>query len=623
MSTTTNGAEAAGVSGGKNGGGAGKEEERMKLAVKVVAGDVRKVQVPVAVAGQYKGVAPVERSAMGAFDAALDSWITDACNRGLLGGDLGELFFIPAFNHNQVAASSILLAGMGEYGKFNYESLCYLAMNVAYGVGGLGYDRYASVLIGSGEGGLPVGEVVKGMLSGVCDALHHLKEDGRAISELVLVEYNPARASEVLQILETIRDNKSVGRLDISVSRGAEDVEPPAPAEPEGARRRPASRAPASQFVNRLTIERGEEGFQFSALTDNAVVPVRRIEVQPYFTDGIADRLQRSGYESQTQYGRLLHTYVFPEEFERLIAAQPFKPLTLVLDHTTAPLPWEMACFDTPERRVNFGLDLRLTRQFRTMLSAAPGIAPPVNDTLRVLVIANPASGDEHLPGAKAEGEQVVAVLERFKRELKGALDLDFEARIGPDNCNPIEVLNLLLSKTYDIVHYSGHGTFDPKRPNRGGWLFDRGTVLSAREIFRARQVPRLVFANACFSSATGGGKNPTGARRPGRKAKGGGSQREYQSAQQTTRKVAGMAEAFFERGVQNYVGAGWKVDDGEAARFAQVFYEQALRGETLSGALTAARRALYDESDTDLHSTWGAYQHYGQSNARLVPEPR
>ena len=73
-----------------------------------------------------------------------------------------------------------------------------------------------------------------------------------------------------------------------------------------------------------------------------------------------------------------------------------------------------MACFDTAEGRVNFGLDLNLTRQFRTMLSAAPGIAPPVNNSLRVLVIANPASGDDDLPFAEEEGRRVVEVLERF-----------------------------------------------------------------------------------------------------------------------------------------------------------------------------------------------------------------
>jgi len=37
------------------------------------------------------------------------------------------------------------------------------------------------------------------------------------------------------------------------------------------------------------------------------------------------------------------------------------------------------------------GLEKKLTRQFRTMLSRPPGTTPPLNDEVRVLVIADPA----------------------------------------------------------------------------------------------------------------------------------------------------------------------------------------------------------------------------------------
>jgi CHAT domain-containing protein len=103
-----------------------------------------------------------------------------------------------------------------------------------------------------------------------------------------------------------------------------------------------------------------------------------------------------------------------------------------------------------------------------------------------------------------------------------------------------------------------------------------------------------LVFANACFSAVVREGKAI--------------------SADEMNRQLAGLAEAFFERGVQNYIGAGWPVEDIPAVEFARVFYEKALTGETLGDALSEARRSiLYDGS------TWGAYQHYGQVNAKLV----
>ncbi len=137
-------------------------------------------------------------------------------------------------------------------------------------------------------------------------------------------------------------------------------------------------------------------------MTDKAVVPIRKVDVQPFFTEGIAESLKKSDPESQEKFARLLHKYIFPEDFERLITG---KPLTLVLDSTTASLPWEMACFGPRHRRSYFGTDLKLTRQFRTMLSSAPGIAPPVNKSLRFLVIADPADDDQDLDLASATEE--------------------------------------------------------------------------------------------------------------------------------------------------------------------------------------------------------------------------
>jgi hypothetical protein len=49
---------------------------------------------------------------------------------------------------------------------------------------------------------------------------------------------------------------------------------------------------------------------------------------------------------------------------------------------------------------------------------------------------------------------------------------------------------------------------------------------------------------------------------------------------------------------------------------FATTFYEETLKGETLGEALARAREQILSEG-----STWGAYQHYGQVDARLVTQ--
>ncbi|HEX5731760.1 MAG TPA: CHAT domain-containing protein [Blastocatellia bacterium] len=560
---------------------------KLELRVKIARADITQIAVPVVVVGHYKGVAPIR--AVGALDAAMDNWITEAGEHGMISGDLGELFFIPV-TQKQITASSILLGGMGDYGQFSYDDLRYLVMNISYAISSLQLNKFATVLIGSGDGGLKVDEAVKGMISGICDGLHHLDEKKRFLKELILVERNKERVEELTRIIEGFVKDQPFENIEVKMLKSVDMI---GTANPAASARR--DNVGDRGFVNRITIERGAEGFEFSALTDKAVVPIRKVDVQPFFTEGIAESLMNSDPESQEKFARLLHKYIFPEDFERLITG---KPLTLVLDNTTASLPWEMACFGPNQRRSYFGTDLKLTRQFRTMLSSAPGIAPPVNKSLRCLVIANPADDDLDLtlPSATEEGEAVKKQLEEFQQELakRGGLQITIESRIGAKQCNPVEILALIVNEMFDVIHYAGHGVFDEANPNRSGWVFKRNCILSAREIFRSRQVPRLVFANACFSAVMNKKQRPT--------------------AQESNKKLAGMAEAFFERGVQNYIGTGWPVIDSTATTFATEFYKRALGGALLSDALAEARDKIMKEGPT-----WGAYQYYGQSASRLV----
>jgi CHAT domain-containing protein len=280
-----------------------------------------------------------------------------------------------------------------------------------------------------------------------------------------------------------------------------------------------------------------------------------------------------------------------PEDFQDMIDVTP---LTLMVDRSTAGFPWEMAAFEQHGKAVFYGPGRQLTRQFRTILSGAPGlIAPPVPNRLRALVIADPApEADLQLRGAREEGRAVVQILESMRERQD--LDIAIEQRIGADECDPVELLALILSEEFDLIHYSGHGEFDEKNPSKSGWIFGKENVLSARDIFRARHVPRLVFANACFSGVVRSGKPFT--------------------LQESNSNLAGLAQAFFERGVQNYIGTGWPVDDLAALEFARVFYAEALSGNDLGSSLSKAREAILTSG-----STWGAYQHYGQATAKLM----
>ncbi|MCC6968082.1 MAG: CHAT domain-containing protein [Nitrospira sp.] len=554
--------------------------ETLLLNIEIVRGDIRDVKSPAVVVGHYRGVPPVR--AVGALDHALEFWISKAVKRGLIGGGVGEVFLIPN-TQKALAASTVILAGMGEYGRFNREDLDLLFANVTYGVTALGWREFATVVVGSGEGNLSLEQAIEGMLEGVSAALMRLGRQDR-LTTLRIVEYDEKRFNSIRHLLQQIAANQNDG-LKLRITERTL---------PKRARRKDVSRSPNGDTMkgSRITIERDGDVFRFSAIREQAVIPVREIAIQSAYAEGAADFLMSSqSREDQKKYGKLLHSYLMPEDFQDMLEVSP---LTLMVDRSTAAFPWEMAAFEQHGKSIFYGPGRQLTRQFRTTLSGPPGlIAPQTADRLRVLVIADPAPEAEfQLPGAREEGRAVVQILHTIKEQQ--GLDLSIEQRIGANECDPVELLALILSDEFDLIHYSGHGDFDEKNPDHSGWIFGKAHVLSARDIFRARRVPRLIFANACFSGVVRSGK-PFG-------------------LEESTRSLAGLAQAFFERGVQNYIGTGWPVDDAAALTFAKVFYSEALEGADLGSALAKARGEIID-----LGSTWGAYQHYGQATAKLI----
>jgi pimeloyl-ACP methyl ester carboxylesterase len=487
---------------------------RVRLRVRVTLADVCDVAAPAVVVGHYRGVAPA--NALGALDRRLGNWISLAVKRGMIGGNLGELLLVPTRGRRtpagkRVAAAMVVVAGMGDDGTFTEDRLRVLMTNVAMGVGALGVKSLATVLVGAGEGNLDPGRVLRALVDGVASGLVCLREEtgkATALQEVVIVEHHPQRFLDLLEQVAALTNDDSLGAL-VQTRR-------PNPAEVRRARSlrsRPprlpkAAPSPAAVETTRprevrLTLESPDDGkgkFRFSALSPSAVVPVRDVDVNPTVFAGLGMALQNAAAGAeQEQYGRLLFDYLVPEDFDQVIGDA--RSLRLVLDRATASFPWEMACFRPRSGGAAprwLGLDLELTRQFKTMLSRPPGTTPPLNAQVRALVIADPAPEPElQLPFARREGRSVVEALRRARR---ADLRIEIESRIGSGECDIVEILALILTGDFDVVHFAGHGDYDPASPAGAGWVFSREHVITARDIFRARRVPRLVFANACFS---------------------------------------------------------------------------------------------------------------------------
>ena len=576
---------------------------RMDLRVSIKMADICDVKAPVICVGHYRGLAPVR--GLGAVDARLDGWISLAVRQGMIGGTLGETFYVPGAG--RIGAGGLVIAGMGEFGTFNQDRLRILMTNVAMGAGALGIESLATLLVGAGEGNLGLDKVLRGLLNGIGVGLSNLlDETGKApsLQEVTIVERDAARFIDVVGLVDKLSKEGALPNVRTHFKK-------PTPSELARARKmasagqagaRSASRSERlaqPQFSEvRITVEaplEGKDTYRFSAIAPNSVVPVREVEINADVVRRTAEALRMSDSASdQRKYGRLLYDYLLPADFHDLIDGE--LPVRLIVDRATASVPWEMACFETRSGGDLrwLGLDLRLSRQFRSLLTQPPGTTPPLNDHLKILVIADPAKERElQLPFARMEGRRVVDVLRRMNRP---GLRIDVESRIGPSECDMVEILAQVLIGGFDVVHFAGHGDYDPANPSRSGWIFGRDQVLTARDIFRARRVPRLIFANACFSGVI---RDAT-AHAPDELSKG----------------LASIAQAFFERGVPNFIGSGWPIGDQQAASFAETFYENALgTNPRLLDALTAARRRIFDEG---IGATWGAYQHYGNPGDQL-----
>jgi CHAT domain-containing protein len=251
-----------------------------------------------------------------------------------------------------------------------------------------------------------------------------------------------------------------------------------------------------------------------------------------------------------------------------------------------------------------------------------------VRRKLRAIVIGDPGDPREgaSLEFARREALEVTQLLRDRGVEVTAFIGAPSVPREGAlQNVPPakmLAVLNELMKGDFDILHYAGHGDFDAKRPETTGWVF-QGGLLTSRHLELVDIAPSLVFANACLSAVTAAPPRADGA------AAGAGAGATQGTEGRAPRVDAdllpGLADEFFRRGVRNYVGTAWRVNDEGAVRFAREFYTALLTrttgdGEpqpTIGSALLRARCALH--ADEQFGTLWAAYQHYGDPQHTLI----
>ncbi len=141
----------------------------------------------------------------------------------------------------------------------------------------------------------------------------------------------------------------------------------------------------------------------------------------------------------------------------------------------------------------------------------------------------------------------------------------------------------LIRERRFDLVHFAGHGRYDPVNPERSCWMFSDGPLYAfelRHTLANADVTPWLIYGNAC-EGATDGGEERRG----------------YHDG------VYGMASAALGQGVPAYIAPLWKISETDAKNLAAAFYEALLlRRTSLGEALALARTSVRDgEEDLDV----------------------
>ncbi|HTG45699.1 MAG TPA: CHAT domain-containing protein, partial [Verrucomicrobiae bacterium] len=492
-----------------------------------------------------------------------DLILTQYAERGIIRGELGQPFFLndPRVPHNaRQGGRLIAIAGMGISGRFGSPELTVLARELCWSLSRLGKRHLATVLIGAGAGNLSIQDAVNGWIRGIKNAIASCADDeNQNPVRVTFFEQDPKKVREIQNAIQHEKkrlEDKNRLLIDFEPIPDTDIAQAEKKAEKEAAKKRvfPPPAPDSRPVPTRITLALERKTYRFAAITENASVPERAIPVDPELITQANDELAgETNPILQLERGQFLERLLVPRDLRGHMFGKA--PLVMMLDATTARIHWEMvAQFDqtnpVSDDDAFLGRSRGFTRQLRTQFAPPPEPPPPPRRLLRVLVVADPAE-DASLPGALEEGADVADLFETFNQVYQHTENRVEVVRLfGPREATRTNVLRELMLRSYDVLHFSGHCYFDEEEPSESGWIFNAGRNerLTAKELNRIDRIPRFVFSNACESGIT-----------PDR--------------QRSDKLAPSFAEAFFERGVINFVCTAWPVEDMAARHFASRVY--------------------------------------------------
>lgn len=574
------------------------------LLIRLAHGSITKAETMAIVVSHFKGIPP------GGAEAAVDRVLRGAISRfienGILKGELGEFFPLPAFT-GELSTQVAVVMGLGDYDVFTKKMreqegddpdlMRKIARRLVEGMLSINITSFSTILFGAGGGGLNAEEASRDFLRSFAEALASL-DPSRRIHEVTFVESDETKLVAMQRGFERAREMLSASfLLELDQLRL-----PPVEVRPSEAKK-----------VMYMTVRSEEDVLKYSILTDRPLEVMVKHRYSPETVRELSEAILRYGDRaSLTELmqrgedpgerlmtdGRDLRVALIPQAImDHVRSMYQDCNLILSLDKRLAYIPWELIYDDELQR---FLCQLPLGRQVREEYSSfRRGYGDAKDDEIDMLIVANP-TGD--LPQAEEEGRRLKAMIDHSLPRIKA--DLWERGQVREGSTKSRDLISRLNTGRYEILHYSGHACFDEVDPKRSAWIVDLQTQEKI-EAFRFENTPRppvLVFDNACES-----GRFQT----PGRR---------------NTEIAFGLAEGFIKSGVNLYLGTTWEVDDEAASVFAQALYQRMVGdtstelgtgGSDLGEAMVLARNQVLNQFGF-AEPTWASYVLYGTPSFRV-----
>jgi CHAT domain-containing protein len=552
---------------------------RRRLEIRIVHGSIVDANARAVVLGLFRNVDPTGPAA--ALDARLGGAIRELALRRMFDGSLGQVYVLPV-PRTALLAEFAVFAGLGDFDEFGQDAQVYAAENVIRAFARSHVEDFATVLLGAGSGS-SVAAALEGQLRGYLAGLRRADPE-RVLRRITICELDGRKFAALRRAMARVSAELAADDFELVVDE--EDTRPPRPsARPRILR----TERPADPVYLLATMAEGGRGSlvcRASLLTAGAKAAVLagsmnvdkvelREQVARIELSVLASReLARAGE-------RLARTLLAPSVREGL-ASMASHALVVVHDREASQVPWEAIRIDSAWPALEQGTSRRYASE---QLSVARWREMRIaGERLSVLLVVDPT---EDLPGAAAEGAALHPLL-----QARGA---DVELLAGAAATRD-RLRSLLRTGAFDVLHFAGHGHFDPARPGESGLVCARAEVLRGADLDGIGDLPALVFFNACEAARV---------------------RRRSASRRRSTRQPStSLAEAFLVGGVANFLGTHWPVGDDAALAFSTHLYPALLGGRPLGTAIRDARRAVQAGGSGD----WADYVHYGNASFVLAP---